>query len=219
LPKSNGRIETVAPHQASLRHHDRHTPRVVDLASASGLQSCCPPRRSNNMVETPPEAEAHRSLSFRPQPSLTLPDLARRPLDLAKRREGPGATDATCLHDNRARPAARRISDDPWPQHYHAPATAAGHLISSRRPMCTNLASSMWLSSTSRCRSMHRTSPGATAPSRVDVGAWRTPHHRAHGSAHTALIRTCLTMPRCRTTSMPRHGRRLASLDGRRNPR
>jgi hypothetical protein len=64
-------IESLAPHQASSRHRNHHTPRAVCLTPTPGLQSCCPPHRSNTMAETHTEAEAHRSLSFRKQlPSM-----------------------------------------------------------------------------------------------------------------------------------------------------
>jgi hypothetical protein len=53
LPKPNDQIESVPPHQASLhhRHRDRHTHCAIGLALVPRLQSCCPPRRSNTMVE------------------------------------------------------------------------------------------------------------------------------------------------------------------------
>jgi hypothetical protein len=113
-------IESLAPHQASLRHRNCHTPRAVRLTPAPGLQSCCP-HRSNTMAETHTEAEAHRSLSFRKQLPSMPRDLARRPLDPTKWGREPSAIDATCLHNNCARPAACRRSDGPWPQHCCAP--------------------------------------------------------------------------------------------------
>jgi hypothetical protein len=176
--------------------------------SASPLRRGCRALPSTSLQHhgrTPPEAKAHRSLPFRRQPQLTPLDLARRPLDLAKRRGGPGATNTICLHNNCARPTTRHRSKGPWPQHCRAlpwpPAVPQG-----RRPRAP-------------VRPLAHTSP---SPRDVD------PHVEPHpvpllrpGSMwpiHAASICTCLVTSKHRTTSTLCHGRHLTSLCGRRSP-